>query len=330
MILVVGGAGYIGSHMCKLLREQGLPHLVFDSLEKSKPASIPGSQLIVGDVRDPKSIARVFAEFPIDLVMHFAAYTEVGESVREPSKYYWNNVYGVHVLLDTMREAGVDKFVFSSTAAIFGEPIRTPIDEDHPKSPTSPYGETKLVVERMLSAFDRAYGLRSVCLRYFNAAGADPDGIIGEDHDPETHLIPSAILAAMGKRPPLQVFGTDWETRDGTCVRDYIHIIDLATAHLRAVEHLRQGGESRQYNLGNGTGFTVREVIDTVVEVVGVAVPHENAPRRPGDPGTLIAGSERIMRDWNWRPQYPSLREIVEHAYLWRKANPDGYTSTAK
>lgn len=320
MILVVGGAGYIGSHMLKLLREEGEAHLVFDNLEQGHEEALQGSPLFRGDLRNPEDLKRVFAENPgIDLVMHFAAYISVGDSVREPSRYFQNNTTAVIGLLDAMREAGISKFVFSSTAAIFGEPKYVPIDEDHPKSPESPYGDTKLMVERILSAFDTAYDLKAVCLRYFNAAGADPDGVIGEDHQPETHLIPVAILAAMGKAPGLKLFGTDYDTPDGTCVRDYIHVLDLAQAHLLAVRHLRAGGDSRRYNLGNGQGFSVRQVIDAVQKVTELTVPYEEAPRRPGDPARLIAASDRIRAEWGWNPAYPELETIVGHAWNWHR-----------
>lgn len=325
MVLVVGGAGYIGSHMCRLLRESGEPHLVFDSFEQGHRAALLGSPSFEGDLRRPEDLARVFAEHPIDVVMHFAAYISVGESVREPGKYWRNNTAGVLNLLDAMRDAGVGKLVFSSTAAIFGEPERVPIDEDHPKNPTSPYGQSKLAVERMLADFDTAHGLKSVCLRYFNAAGASPGGDLGEDHRPEEHLIPLAILAALGRRPGLKIFGTDYPTPDGTCVRDYIHILDLAEAHLLAVKHLRADGESRRYNLGNGVGFSVREVVETVERVCGRPVPREDAPRRPGDPASLVAASDRIRADWGWRPRYPELETLVRHAADWFEAHPNGY-----
>jgi UDP-glucose 4-epimerase len=325
MILVLGGAGYIGSHMVKFLKEGGEEHLVFDNLEQGHRAAVGDAPFVQGDLRDAEALRRVFSEHPVDVVMHFAAYISVGESVREPGKYWDNNTAGVLTLLEEMRRAGIGKFVFSSTAAIFGEPHYVPIDEDHPKNPTSPYGDSKLAVERMLKAYDVAHGLKSVALRYFNAAGADPEGELGEDHHPEEHLIPVAIEAALGKRPQLKIFGSDYDTPDGTCVRDYIHILDLAQAHLLAVRHLRSGGDSRQYNLGNGSGFSVRQVIETVERVVGSEIPKEEAPRRPGDPGTLIASSERIRRDWAWEPKYPDLQTMVQHAWDWRRAHPDGY-----
>jgi len=326
MILVLGGAGYIGSHMLKRLREAGEPHLVFDNLEQGHEAALQGSPLFRGDLRNVDDLRRVFQEHPdIDVVMHFAAYIAVGESVREPGRYFQNNTAAVLGLLEAMREAGVGKFVFSSTAAIFGEPQYVPIDEAHQKAPTSPYGDSKLFVERILQAYDTAHDFRSVCLRYFNAAGADPEAKIGEDHHPETHLIPVAILAAMGKAPALKVFGSDYDTPDGTCVRNYIHVLDLAEAHLLAVRHLREGGESRQYNLGNGQGFSVKQVIQTVERVTGKAVPHEEGPRRAGDPARLIASSEGVRNAWGWQPRYPELETIVQHAWNWHQSHPNGY-----
>lgn len=327
MILVVGGAGYIGSHMLRLLREENEPHLVFDNFEQGHREALQGSRSVQGDLRNPNDLTRVFAENPeIDLVMHFAAYISVGESVREPNKYYENNTAGVLNLLKAMRDAGVMKFVFSSTAAIFGEPRYVPIDEDHPKEPVNPYGFSKYACERIVDDDDRAYGLKSVCLRYFNAAGAAPDGSIGEDHRPEEHLIPVALEAALGKRATLKVFGTDYDTPDGTCVRDYVHVLDLAQAHLLAVRHLRGGGDSRKYNLGNGQGFSVREVMEVAGKVVGKAVPVEDAPRRPGDPAKLIASSDRIRKDWGWQPKYPQLETIIQHAWNWHSGHPDGYS----
>lgn len=325
MILVVGGAGYIGSHMCKLLRERGEPHLVFDNLETGHRAALGGSRLVEGDLRNPDDIRKVLAQNRVEAVMHFGAYIMVGESVEKPAEYYRNNFVGAMNLVDAMRDVGVLQLVFSSTAAVFGEPEYVPIDEDHPKNPTNPYGDTKLAVERLLAAYDRAYGLRAVCLRYFNAAGADPDGLLGEDHDPETHLIPATILAGLGQTPGLRIFGTDYDTPDGTCVRDYVHVLDLAEAHLLAIEHLRNGGESRCYNLGNGTGFSVRQVIDCVERVMERPIPREVGPRRPGDPAILVASSERIRADWGWRPRYADLETIVSHAWDWRRDHPDGY-----
>lgn len=326
MILVVGGAGYIGSHMLSLLRDQEYPHLVFDNLEKGHRGALQGSKLITGDLRSAKDLEQVFRDHPeIDAVMHFAAYTYVGESVTEPAKYWENNTTGVLTILDTMRKFGIKNFVFSSTCATFGNPQYLPLDENHPQNPINPYGQTKLAVERILADYDVAYGMKSVILRYFNAAGADPEGRIGEDHRPEAHLIPLAIYAAQGKTPPLKVFGNDYDTPDGTCVRDYIHVLDLASAHLLAIDHLRAGGDSRAYNLGNGQGFSVKEVIDVVSEVTGQPVPFMLADRRPGDPPRLVGTSEKIRNDWGWSPAYADLRTIVGHAWNWHRTHPDGY-----
>lgn len=326
MILVIGGAGYIGSHMCKLLRQAGEEHVVLDNLSNGHRAAVKDSPFELGDLRNPKDLQRVFEAYPIDTVMHFAAYISVGESVREPGKYYENNTAGVLTLLEEMRKAGIRRFIFSSTAAIFGEPEYVPIDEKHPKNPQSPYGDSKHAVERMLASYDVAYGLKSVCLRYFNAAGSDPDGELGEYHTPEEHLIPLVMHAALGKRPEVRIFGTDYNTPDGTCIRDYIHIVDLAQAHLLAVRHLRDGGESKQYNLGNGVGYSVREVIDTVERVIGRPVPKVEAPRRPGDPARLIASSRLIESELGWKPKYPELEEIVRHAWNWLEKHPNGYS----
>jgi UDP-glucose 4-epimerase len=326
MILVIGGAGYIGSHMLKLLRQSNEAHVVLDNLSQGHSEALNGSALIVGELSDKAKLAEIFASYPeIDSVIHFAAFISVGESERLPGKYWSNNTSGVLNLLESMREAGITKFVFSSTAAIFGEPQYTPIDEVHPKNPTSVYGDTKLAVERMLEGYDRAHGIKSVCLRYFNASGADPSGEIGEDHSPEEHLIPLAIYAATGRRASLKVFGTDYPTPDGTCVRDYVHVSDLATAHLSAIQHLRDGGESRRYNLGNGQGFSVRQVLDVVGEIVGTPVPAEDAPRRPGDPAVLVGSSDAIRRDWGWTPQFSDLKTIVSHAWNWHQSHPTGY-----
>jgi UDP-glucose 4-epimerase len=327
MILVIGGAGYIGSHMCHLLRASGEPFVVMDNLSSGHEAAIQGAALIKGDLRSREDLDSVFRGHEIELVMHFAAHISVGESVREPAKYFDNNLAGVLTLLDVMRDHQVNRFVFSSTAAIFGEPHYVPIDEDHPKAPTSPYGLSKLMVEQVLADYDRAYGLKSVCLRYFNAAGADPESRIGEDHTPEEHLIPVAIQAALGVRPPLKIFGTDYETPDGTCMRDYVHVLDLASAHQLAVLHLRSGKDSRAYNLGNGHGFSVLEVIETVERVTGHSVPREDAARRPGDPARLVASSERIRHELGWHPEYSSLEAIIQTAWDWHRQNPEGFAS---
>lgn len=326
MILVVGGAGYIGSHCLYALRNEDIDAIAFDNLSQGHRESVGSTPLIVGDILNTADLEHVFANHEIDVVMHFAASISVGESVREPAKYWHNNVLGVHNVLDAMRKHSVKKFVFSSTAAIFGEPEQVPIDEAHGKAPVNPYGQTKLTVERMLSDYDTAYGLKSVCLRYFNAAGAAPDGSIGEDHEPEEHLVPLAIRAAQGLRPALKVFGSDYPTPDGSCVRDYIHVLDIASAHMMAAKHLQSGGDSRAYNLGNGQGYSVKQVIDVVGKVTGLPVPHEMADRRPGDPAVLVASSAKIRTDWGWQPNYPELEQIVNTAWTWHKSHPTGYS----
>lgn len=325
MILVVGGAGYIGSHVVRQLRDAELPHLVYDNLSSGHRHAVGTSPLVMGDLRNRDQLDQVLGEHPIDLVMHFAAHISVGESVLHPAKYYENNTAGVLTLLEAMRHNGVHRFVFSSTAAVFGEPDYVPIDEEHPKRPTSPYGHSKRMVEEILASFDHAYGLRSVVLRYFNAAGASTSGEIGEDHLPEEHLIPLAIAAATGRRAELRVFGTDYPTPDGTCVRDYVHVEDLAAAHLLAAQQLRDGGPSRDFNLGNGHGFSVREVLETVSRVLGHAVPHIEVERRPGDPARLIASSERARSELGWTPRYPDLEQIVADAWRWHSSHPGGY-----
>jgi len=311
--------------MVRLLRHEKEPHLVLDNFEEGHRPAIGDSPFVEADLRDPAAVQAVFKAHPdIDIVIDFAAYIAVGESVREPAKYWRNNFVGALNLTDAMLAANVQSIVFSSTAAVYGEPVRIPIDEEHPKAPTSCYGETKLAVEHLLEHLDTAQGIKSVRLRYFNAAGADPSGEIGEAHRVEEHLIPLAIAAARGARPPLKVFGTDWPTPDGTCLRDYIHVNDLVSAHLLAVRHLRNGGESRAYNLGTGTGHSVKEVLDVVGAAVGTPVPFEEAPRRPGDPARLIASAAAIMRDWGWVPEHPSLDEIAKDAWRWHRAQAYG------
>jgi UDP-glucose 4-epimerase len=260
-------------------------------------------------------------------VIHFAAYIEVGESVKDPAAFWTNNVFGTAALLKWMAANGQPPIVFSSTAAVYGEPQQVPIPESHPKAPASPYGETKLAVERILAAYDSAYGQKSVVLRYFNACGADPDGVLGEDHRPETHLIPRCLLAAAGRAPELTLFGVDYPTPDGTCIRDYVHVEDLAEAHVLALNHLAKGGDSRYYNLGSGEGFSVKEVIDACEEASGRKIPVRLAERRPGDPARLIADSSAIRRDWGWSPQYTSLPETASHAWQWMSGHPEGYGS---
>ena len=325
MILVCGGAGYIGSHMVKLLRQRGIEHVVFDNLERGHRAAVKDSELVVGDLRNREEIAAVLDRFPIKTVMHFAAYIEVGESVNDPAPFWTNNVRAVWNLMEEMKARGIEQFVFSSTAAVYGEPQTVPIPEDHPKAPTNPYGATKWAVEMMLQGYEKAYGIRSVCLRYFNACGSDPEGEIGEDHRPETHLIPRILVAASGRAGKVTVFGTDYDTPDGTCIRDYVHVCDLASAHLLAVDHLDKGGDSEQFNLGSGQGYSVNEVIEAVRGVVGQDFPVEFGPRREGDPARLIASSEKIRSTFGWKPQYDDLKEIVGSAWNWMQANPNGY-----
>ncbi len=324
-ILVTGGAGYIGSHAVKALRLGGYEVIVFDDFSAGhRKATGHATSIVEGDIHDTALLTSVMREHRVEAVMHFAAWLSVGDSVRNPSGYYKNNVGGALSVLDAMVAAGVRYLVFSSTAAVFGNPRQTPITEEHPTQPINAYGETKLAVERALPHYDRAYGLRSVALRYFNAAGADPDGELGEDHDPELHVIPRALDAAAG-RGAFQVFGDDYETPDGTCLRDYVHVTDLASAHVLALEALRRGGPSATYNLGNGRPVSVRGVIDAIEKVTGAKVPFTTAPRREGDPAVLYASSERIKQQLGWRPQLEDITTIVETAWRWRREHPGGY-----
>ena len=323
-ILVTGGAGYIGSHAAKALARAGRRVVVYDNLSVGHRAAVRWGELVVADLHDAAALRQTIRSHGVGAVMHFAGLTSVGDSVRDPSSYYRDNLEATLGLLRAMLGEGVRRVIFSSTAAVFGEPTDTPITEAHDTRPINPYGETKLAVEHALVHFDRAYGLRGVSLRYFNAAGADPDGEIGEDHRPEPHLIPRAILAATGGEP-LQVFGEDYPTPDGTCLRDYIHVTDLARAHVLALQHLEAGGASARYNLGNGRPFSVKDVIAAVERVAGVRVPWAAAPRRAGDPSVLFASSERIRRDLGWRPAISSLDEIVQTAWRWHAAHPRGY-----
>ena len=317
-ILVVGGAGYIGSHMVKLLLERGHEAVTLDNLSTGFRDAVLGGQLMEVDLADRAALDVVFRS-PFDAVMHFASYIQVGESVRLPAKYYRNNFANTLNLLEAMIEPGVMRFIFSSTAAIFGEPEYVPIDEGHPKRPINPYGLSKLMVEQTLADFDRAYGLKSVCLRYFNAAGADPDGRLGERHEPETHLVPLLLQVASGRRPSIQIFGRDYDTPDGTCIRDYIHIVDLCEAHLKAIDYLAAGGASAQFNLGNGNGFSVQEVIDSVQRVTGRTVRAIDAPRREGDPARLVADSRSAREVLHWEPRFADLDTIVAHAWAWEQ-----------
>ena len=318
-ILVVGGAGYIGSHMTRLLREQGHEAVVLDNFSSGFRDAVAGTEVIEADLAERSQIERAFAARPFDGVMHFASCIQVGESVTSPAKYYRNNVVGSLNLLEAMLRHGVARIIFSSSAAIYGEPRRARIDELHPKAPVSPYGRTKWMIEQVLGDFDRAYRLRHSCLRYFNAAGADPDGQLGERHEPETHLIPLALRAASGALPALPVYGSDYATPDGTCVRDYVHVEDLCRAHLLALERLAGGAPSRAYNLGNGSGFSVAQVLEAVRRVSGLKVPVIEAARRAGDPARLVADCRRARSELGWRPRYAELDAIVAHAWAWER-----------
>jgi UDP-glucose 4-epimerase len=321
-ILVVGGAGYIGSHAVLALKQAGYEVVIFDNLEyghRELVDRVLDVELVVGDTRDPAALATLFAQHKIDAVMHFAAYIAVGESVTEPGMYYANNVVGTLNLLEAMRSAKIDKFVFSSTCAVYGVPQFTPLVEDHPFAPISPYATSKLMVENILADFDQAYGLRSVRFRYFNAAGADPSGRLGEDHSPETHLIPLVLLTAMGKREHISVYGTDYPTPDGTCIRDYVHVQDLASAHVLGLKHLLAGGDSQIFNLGNGNGFSVKEVIETAKQVTGKEIKVVYGDRREGDPPILVGSSDRVRQVLGWQPEYPGLAEIIAHAWQWHQ-----------
>jgi UDP-glucose-4-epimerase GalE len=324
---VTGGAGYIGSHAAKALCRAGYRVVVYDNLTAGHRAAAKFGELVEGDVTDVDAVRRTLRAHDITAVMHFAGVLDVGESVRDPARYYRINVTGALGVLDAMAAESVTAFVFSSTCATYGEPIETPIAETHPQQPINSYGETKLAVERALPHFERAYGIRSMALRYFNAAGADPDGEIGEDHSPEIHVIPRAIDAATGG-PGLRVFGDDYPTPDGTCLRDYVHVTDLADAHVRALEATIETGRSGAYNLGTGRPHSVREVIDTVKRVTGRDVPWTLAPRRPGDPAVLYAAPQKAHAELHWTPRYAELDAIVRTAWDWRRAHPHGYQDT--
>lgn len=316
-ILVVGGAGYIGSHMVKRLSVAGHQVVVLDNLSQGYRDAVRYGELIEADLADRAALERILGAGAFDVVMHFASFIQVGESVTEPAKYYTNNVTNTQNLLDAMVGCGVMHFIFSSTAAIFGEPEYTPIDEAHPARPINPYGRSKWFVEQMLEDYERAYGVKSVCLRYFNAAGADPDGELGERHLPETHLIPLILQAASGRRDCIRVFGRDYATPDGTCIRDYVHVMDLCEAHLLAIEALRSTQRSARYNLGNGNGFSVQEVIDSASRVTGCAIRVVDDLRRDGDPAVLVADSRLAREELGWRPRFAELDTIVGHAWQW-------------
>ena len=322
IVLVTGGAGYIGSHAVLALQQAGYEVVVFDNLvygHRDIVESVLKVELIEGDTNDRALLDRVFASRPFSAVMHFAAYAYVGESVSQPDKYYRNNVIGTLTLLEAMVAANIKRFVFSSTCATYGVPKTVPIPEDHPQDPINPYGATKLMVERILSDFDRAYDFKSVAFRYFNAAGADPGGRLGEDHQPETHLIPLVLMAALGKRDSISVFGTDYPTPDGTCIRDYIHVSDLADAHVLGLEYLLKGGESQRFNLGNGSGFSVRQVIEMAQTVTGRSITAIECDRRPGDPPALVGSAEKARSTLGWNPRYADLENILTHAWAWHQ-----------
>lgn len=321
-ILVTGGAGYIGSHAVLALQQAGYEVLVLDNLvygHRELVEEVLQAELIEGDTCDRALLDETFAKHNIAAVMHFAAYAYVGESVTEPAKYYHNNVVGTLTLLEAMLAASVKQFVFSSTCATYGVPKTTPIPEDHPQSPINPYGTSKLMVEKMLADFSTAYDFHSVTFRYFNAAGADPQGRLGEDHNPETHLLPLVLLTALGKRESVSIFGTDYPTPDGTCIRDYIHVTDLADAHVLGLKYLLDGGSTAIFNLGNGNGFSVKQAIETARQVTGREIKAIECDRRPGDPPALVGSSEKATQILGWQPQYADLHAILTHAWQWHQ-----------
>ena len=326
-ILVCGGAGYIGSHMVELLASTNHSPVVLDNLSMGSVSSIPpGVPFVNASIGDSEKVSEALEEFDIDAVMHFAAFLAVGESVDEPLDYYRNNVSETVALLTEMKNHGVKYFVFSSSAAVYGTPEVVPIKESSKLFPINPYGQTKLMVERILADCDVAFGLKSTCLRYFNAAGASLSGRIGECHDPETHLIPLVLQVALGQRKNIKVFGDDYPTRDGTCIRDYIHVTDLAMAHLLAVDKMIQGGSGGSFNLGNGEGISVHEIIDSCRRITGHEIPSEITSRRPGDPAQLIADYSMASEVLGWKPENPSIDSIVKSAWQWHKSHPNGYT----
>lgn len=319
MILIVGGAGYIGSHLNKEINKKGIETVIFDNLSYGHRDFVKWGTFEKGDLGNIEDIRAVFKKYPIEAVMHFAAFTYVGESVENPQKYYQNNVKNTLNLLQVMLEENVKYFVFSSTCATYGNPVEIPITESHPQNPINPYGKGKLMVETVLKDYSDAYGLKYASLRYFNAAGADPEGEVGELHDPETHLIPLILDAAAGRREDIKIFGTDYDTPDGTCIRDYIHVTDLAEAHILALEYLQNGGKSDFFNLGNGNGFSVKEVIETAEEVTGKDIKAIEAERRAGDPPILVGSSTKAKETLNWNPKYDELSKIIETAWNWHK-----------
>jgi UDP-glucose 4-epimerase len=321
-ILVLGGAGYIGSHMVRMLLSEGYSPVVIDDLSGGFASAVAEAEFIVGSISDKNFLRTIFSSHTFSAVMHFASFISVGESVNHPEKYYSNNLISSIGLLDVMREYQVDKIIFSSTAAVYGNPLYTPIDEKHPTQPINPYGRTKLMVEEVLKDYEIAYGLRSVCLRYFNAAGADPKGVLGERHDPETHLIPLILQTLSGRRDSFDLYGDNYNTPDGTCIRDYVHVIDLCSAHLLALNKLLSGGNSSTYNLGYGKGYSVREVIESAQNITGQKLKHSIKPRRDGDSPELIANANLCRDDLGWSPKYDSLDTIISHAWDWERKYP--------
>lgn len=326
-VLVVGGAGYIGSHMVKVLLDAGHNVTILDNLSTGHRDAVLGGQFVQGDIADVGTLEFLISKGQFDAVMHFAGYIQITESVLKPEIYYRNNVANTLNLLDVMLKHNVRHLVFSSTAAIFGNPVMASIDENHPKAPLTPYGRSKLIIEQILADYDHAHGLKSACLRYFNAAGADPSGMLGERHKPETHLIPLALDVVLGKQPYLSVYGNDYGTPDGTCIRDYIHVNDICKAHLLALESLQRTEQSLVLNLGSGQGFSVREVIETVRTVTGHLLPVQFHSRRSGDPARLIANSQLASRCLGWTPDYPDIRIIIEHAWRWARNHAERQAS---
>lgn len=319
MILVTGGAGYIGAHVVKLLSRSGFETVVYDNLSRGHREMVSAGEFVRGELSDKNQLLEVMRDRKIDSVIHFAASSLVGESEEDPHRYYQNNIMNGINLLGAMLEAGVGKIVFSSSAAVYGDPVEVPIREDHPTRPTNVYGDTKLIIEGILGKYSVAYGMDSVSLRYFNAAGADPDAEIGEDHTPETHLIPIVLDCALGRRKEVTIFGTDYATPDGTCIRDYIHVNDLADAHIRALAHIDRNKGVFSYNLGNGKGFSVRKVIESTERVTGTKIMVREGAKRKGDPAQLVASSEKIMKDFGWKPAFPELDTIIETAWKWHR-----------
>ena len=324
-VLITGGAGYIGSHTVKYFQSKNEEVIVVDNLQSGHRKSIEVNDFFKIDIRDKIELDKVFKKHKIDSVIHFAANSLVGESMKDPAKYYNNNVYGMLCLLETMKINDVNSIVFSSTAAVYGEPERVPILEGDLTNPTNTYGETKLAMEKMMKWFDKAYGIKYVSLRYFNASGAHSSGTIGEDHNPETHLIPLVLQVPLEKREKIYVFGNDYPTKDGTCIRDYIHVMDLASAHYKALEYLREGNKSDIFNLGSGTGYSVKEIIETSRKISNYNITSEYKERREGDPAILIASSTKAKQVLNWNPKYNSISKILSDAWNWHKKNPAGY-----